>query len=129
MSKSPFDEISDGVRGKIPGFRALAFVGLDGNIEDLTIADPEFSTEALPEFAMLFRIAHRTSEDTRTGELSEMTWKSDRSIVVMSRVSDDSFLILFGTDEVRTGQARYVLRNACRRLALGTQTPAGHGRT
>ena len=113
-----FDEVAESLRQKVAGFRALAFVGLDGNIEDISIADEDFSTEALPEFATLFRIAQRTSEDTATGELSEMSWKSDRTIVLMSRVSDDSFLILFGTDEVRIGLARYVLRHACRRLSL-----------
>ena len=97
---SLFDEVSETVREGIPGFRALALVSLDGGLTEHNIADPSLTPDILSEFATLIRIAHHTSEDTRSGELLETSWTADRSVVLARRVTADSFLILVGEPEL-----------------------------
>ena len=116
QATSFFYEVCRTVREEIPGFRALALVALDGGLREHDIADPSLTPDTLSEFATLLRIVHHTSEDTRTGELVETSWTADRSIVLARRVTSDSFLILVGEPELRTGFARYVLRRAAWQL-------------
>ena len=113
---SLFYEVSETVREEVPGFRALALVSLDGGLTEHDIADQSLPPDILSEFATLIRIAHHASEDTRNGELLETFWTADRSIVLARRVTADSFLILVGEPELRTGFARYVLRRAAWQL-------------
>jgi predicted regulator of Ras-like GTPase activity (Roadblock/LC7/MglB family) len=114
-------EVFSTIRDKVEGLRAVAIVRLDGDVEALETVDPDFDRGVLVEFAMLVRIALRTCEDAEGGGLSEMSWKLDRSIVLMSRVSSERFLILFGAGSVATGLARYTLRRAARRLAASEE--------
>lgn len=123
MSTLLFDDVFRQVR-EASGFRALALVRLDGRIEAVEVSDPEFDSEVLAEFATLLRIAYSTSEDTPEGGLSEMSWKSNRSTVLMSRVTADRFLVFFGTGATETGRVRYRLRREARRLSLKLEDPA-----
>lgn len=116
MTNPLFQDISDRVREKVRGVRALAVVSLDGIILDQVIGNPVVDAEALLEYATLLRIADRTSEDTRMGELTETLWIADRSLALTRRVSSDSFLVLIADPDVPTGQARYALKQAARRL-------------
>ena len=116
MTNPVFQEMSERVRDKVRGFRALAVVSLDGIILDQVVVHPVVDAEALSEYATLLRIADRTSQDTRMGELMETVWIADRSVALTRRVSSDSFLILVADPDVPTGQARYALKQAARRL-------------
>ena len=113
---SLFQEVCESVRQKLGGFRALALVSLDGRIVAEVVEDRTLDPETLLEYATLLRIAHRTSEDTRAGELSEICWTSEQGVVLMRRVSHDSFLTLVGGPGLRTGLGRYLLRRAAWRL-------------
>ncbi len=74
--------------------------------------DSTLDPETLSEFATILRIAQHTSEDTAAGQLSEMSWTADRSLVLARRVSGESFLILAGDPGLRVGFAWYLLRRA-----------------
>ena len=127
MSNALFREISERVRDKISGFRALALVSIDGGIVDQFAVDPSVDAEALAEYATLLRIADHTAEDTGTGELSETAWVADRTLVLTRRISPDNFLILVADPDTQTGQARYALRQAVWRLrpAVEEAEPTG----
>jgi predicted regulator of Ras-like GTPase activity (Roadblock/LC7/MglB family) len=118
MTASILEEASDRLRRKVSGFRALAMVSLDGSITDHVSADASVDSEMLEEFATLLRIAYRTSEDARAGELRETCWISDQCTVLTRRVSDDTFLIFVGAPQVLTGLARYVLKQAAWQLHI-----------
>ena len=111
-----FADLAGRVRDEVGAFRALAFVSLDGRIEESIIDDRVLDPESLSEFATLLRIAERTSEDAGTGGLEEMSWVADRSAVLTRRVSTDHYLILVLEPGVASAQARYVLRRAAWRL-------------
>lgn len=107
-----FAELAGRVREAVGAFRALALVSLDGSIEESIVDDRGLDPECLTEFATLLRIAERTSEDAGTGGLEELTWVADRSVVLSRRVSTQHYLILVLEPDVRSAQARYVLRRA-----------------
>ena len=110
---SPFhQEVFENVRNQLAGFRALALVGLDGEIGEHEIADSSVNSETLSEFATMLRIAEYTSESTAAGELTEMSWTADRWLVLARRVSEESFLILASEPGLQVGFARYLLRTA-----------------
>ena len=116
MTNPVFQEMSERVRDKVRGFRALAVVSLDGIILDQVVIHPVVDDEALSAYATLLRISDRTSQDTRMGELMETVWIADRSVALTRRVSSDSFLVLVSDPDVSTGLARYALKQAARRL-------------
>jgi predicted regulator of Ras-like GTPase activity (Roadblock/LC7/MglB family) len=118
MPTSRFEDVASAVHSKVDGSRALVLVGLDGAVECHKAANADFDSSQIAEFVTLLRIACRTADDAAAGPLSEMSWRSDQSVVLMSRVSSDRFLLLFGTGEVQTGLARYTLGRAARRLAV-----------
>lgn len=109
-------EVTERIEARIHGVRALALVNLDGSITEQVTTAPDVDPEILSEYVTLLRIAHRTSEDLRTGELLESSWASDRSIILTRRVSSEVFLILIGEPDISAGLARYVLRQTAARL-------------
>jgi predicted regulator of Ras-like GTPase activity (Roadblock/LC7/MglB family) len=116
MPRSILEEVSESFQSKIPGFRAIAMVNLDGSITDHVSVDPGVDNEMLAEFATLVRIADRTSEDAASGELFETSWISDQSTILTRRISEQSFLIFVGEPLLLTGLARYLLRQAAWQL-------------
>ena len=112
MASPLFQEVSESVRKQLKGFQALALVSLDGGVVEQLTADSTLNPDTLSEFATILRIAQHTSEDTAAGQLTEMSWTADRSLVLARRVAGESFLILAGEPELRLGFARYLLRRA-----------------
>ena len=112
MPNPLFQEVFESVRTQLAGFRALALVSLDGGVVEQVIADPVLNPDTLAEFATILRIAQHTSEDTAAGQLTEMSWTAERCLVLVRRVSGESFLILAGEPKLRGGFARYLLRRA-----------------
>jgi len=107
-----FQEVFDSVRTQLEGFRALALVSEDGGVIEKVFADSTLNPDTLFEFATILRIAQHTSEDTASGQLTEMSWTASRCLVLARRVSGGSFLILAGEPGLRVGFARYLLRRA-----------------
>ena len=102
----------------VEGVRALVIVGLDGQIEDKLILDQSVSGEVLSEYATLVRIAYHTSQDAGAGGLSETTWSSEEGTILSRHVDGERFLVLLGGPTLRTSLARYVLRQAAKRMRL-----------
>ena len=97
MASPLFQEVSESVRKQLKGFQALALVSLDGGVVEQLTADSTLNPDTLSEFATILRIAQHTSEDTAAGQLTEMSWTADRSLVLARRVAGESFLILAGS--------------------------------
>lgn len=75
--------------------------------------DPAPNTELLAaEFAMLLRIAGRTSEDTGIGGLIEHILVSDKGITIARHIATDKFLILVFDMQDQIGRARYEMKQA-----------------
>jgi predicted regulator of Ras-like GTPase activity (Roadblock/LC7/MglB family) len=101
---------------RVEGVRALVIVSLDGQIEDQLIVDQGVDAELLAEYATLVRIAYHTSEDAGSGALLETTWSSEAGTVLSRHVDGERFLVLIGGPSLRTSLARYVLRQAAKRM-------------
>ena len=87
-----------------------------GQIEDKLILDQSVSGEVLSEYATLVRIAYHTSRDAGSGGLSETTWSSEEGTILSRHVDGERFLVLLGGPTLRTSLARYVLRQAAKRM-------------
>jgi predicted regulator of Ras-like GTPase activity (Roadblock/LC7/MglB family) len=108
------------LRNKLDGARAILFVGPNGVVDQL-IADPGVDVDAIVgEYAMLLRIATRTSEDTGAGNLVEHVVVSDRSMVIARNISPDNFLIVLFRTNDQIGRARYELKQAAWELTRGS---------
>ncbi len=115
MATVQYRDLCKGLLRKIPGTRAVVFISLDGSVLDEVIASSSIDSHILAsEYATLFRIATRTSEDAGTGEAVEHIVGSDRFTIVARRIASDSILLVV-TESDQVGRARYELR----RVALG----------
>ena len=112
VPNSLFQEVFESVSTQLEGFRALAFVGLNGEIGEQVIADSTLNSDTLSEFATILRISQHICETTAAGQLTEMSWTADRWVVIARRVSAETFLILAGEPGLKVGFARYLLRGA-----------------
>jgi predicted regulator of Ras-like GTPase activity (Roadblock/LC7/MglB family) len=111
------ERASEGIAKRVGGLRALALVGLDGQVDEQFLPDPTVRPEHVSEFATLVRIAERTSHDANSLDLFETTWSSRGGTVLSCRVDAGRFLLLFGAPGLRTSLARYVLRQTARRMS------------
>ena len=109
-------DVSERIDARIRGFRALALVNLDGNISEYVTVVSNVNDDTFSEYVTLLRIAHRTSEDARTGKLLESSWITDQSTVLTRHVAADTFLIFIGDPGISTGLARYTLRQTAGQL-------------
>lgn len=99
------------------GVKAVVFVGPSGIIDSVK-ADSRVDLETVAgEYAMLLRIATRTSEDTGAGNLVEHMVVSDKSVVIARSISPDHFLIAVFQEQDPIGRARYELKKAARELS------------
>lgn len=115
MSTAQYRDLCEGFRKKIDGIRAVVLVSLDGSILDRVGDDgPIRAGDLASEYATLFRIASRTSQDAGTGEVIEHVVVSDRSTVVARKISPELILMVV-TDPDHIGRTRYELK----RIALG----------
>jgi predicted regulator of Ras-like GTPase activity (Roadblock/LC7/MglB family) len=111
-TENEFRTILDGLRKKIPDVQAVILAGPNGVVE-CVLADPELDLDTIAaEYATLFRIAGRTSQDTGTGNLVEHIVVAERSIVIARSVSPGEHLILLCRSQDQIGRARYELRHA-----------------
>jgi len=119
ISRPPLASLEDAsemLGERVEGVRALAIVDVDGRIDDQVVLDPTVGCDALAEFATLVRIADRISQDAGSQGLSETTWAAASGTVLSRRVDHGRFLLLVGGPALRTSLARYVLRQAARRM-------------
>jgi predicted regulator of Ras-like GTPase activity (Roadblock/LC7/MglB family) len=113
LSETRFREVISQLRTNVAGTKAIVLIGPDGVIlEHLTI-DPAFDMEAFTsEYAMLLRIAHRTSEDTGSGSLTEHIAISERTMTIARCFASEFYLILVSNIQDQIGRARYELKRA-----------------
>jgi predicted regulator of Ras-like GTPase activity (Roadblock/LC7/MglB family) len=106
------------LRKKIDDTLAVVLAGPDGLVDYLAV-DPTLSIETVAsEYAMLLRIAHRTSHDAQAGNLLEHIVVSERFIMVARTVAPEHFLILFCRRPDQIGRARYEVKQAAREIQI-----------
>lgn len=106
------------LRNRINDTQAVVLVGPDGVVDHI-LADPSLNIESVvAEYAMLLRIAGRTSEDTGGGKLVEQIVVSERSVVIARSVSPQYFLILLCRTQDQIGRARYEIKQAAREIQI-----------
>ena len=107
-----FRSVLETLRQTVSDVEAVIIIGPDG-VVDYVLTDPSLKIETIAnEYAMLLRIAARTSEDAGAGDLVEQIVVSDKSIMIARRVSPEYFLILLSRAQDQIGRARFELRNA-----------------
>ena len=112
MPSTRFREVIHQLRSNVAGTRAIVLIGPDGMLDHLAV-DPTFDLEGFAsEYAMLLRIARRTSEDTGSGYLTEHVSVSDHSITVARCFASDYYLVLVSDVQDQIGRARYELKRA-----------------
>lgn len=113
MTETRFREAVDQLRGNVQSAKAVVLIGPDGIMLDHTSFDPSFDAEAFSaEYAMLLRIAERTSDDTGSGSISEHIMTSERAIMISRRFASNHYLVLLADANDQIGRARYELRRA-----------------
>jgi len=91
----------------------IAIVGMDGIIVEEKKRDSQMDLQMLgAEFSGLFKSAGKLSESVEYGEVSELMSSTDRSIVILRRVTAEYFLMLIIRHDGNLGKARFVLRRA-----------------
>jgi predicted regulator of Ras-like GTPase activity (Roadblock/LC7/MglB family) len=106
-----YRDVLNNLPRKIPGMQAVILAGAHKVVDSVCVdASLDLDTIAA-EYATLFRIAGRTSEDTRAGNLVEQIVVSERSTMIARNVSPEEFLILVCRSD-QIGRARYELRHA-----------------
>jgi predicted regulator of Ras-like GTPase activity (Roadblock/LC7/MglB family) len=107
-----FRSVLETLRQTVSDVEAVIIIGPDG-VVDYVLTDSSLKIETIAnEYAMLLRIAARTSEDAGAGDLVEQIVVSDKSIMIARRVSPEYFLILLSRAQDQIGRARFELRNA-----------------
>jgi predicted regulator of Ras-like GTPase activity (Roadblock/LC7/MglB family) len=110
--QAKFRDVLEALRKKVSEVQAIVIVGPDG-VVDHVLSDSSLKIETIAnEYAMLLRIAARTSEDAGAGNLVEQIVVSDKSIMVARRVSPQHFLILLARAQDQIGRARFELKQA-----------------
>lgn len=119
MPRAPYRDVFERIRSNTPGMRAVAVVGLDGAVVGQLVSDPTLNLESLSaEYATLFRIAWRTSEDTGAGEVFEFVLVADKSTIIAQKISSESYLILIIDAAAQLGRARYELKKGAWTLQM-----------
>jgi predicted regulator of Ras-like GTPase activity (Roadblock/LC7/MglB family) len=115
--ETKFREITNQLRNNVSGTKAILLIGPDGVMLEHLAIDPRFDVEAFAaEYAMLLRIAKRTSEDTGAGGLNEFISVCDRSVIVAYSFASEFYLVLVSNDRSQIGRARYELKRAASSL-------------
>ena len=110
--QAKFRDVLEALRKKVSEVQAIVIVGPDG-VVDHVLSDSSLKIETIAnEYAMLLRIAARTSEDAGAGNLVEQVVVSDKSIMIARRVSPQHFLILLARALDQIGRARFELKKA-----------------
>ena len=105
-------DVLDRLRHRIPATQAVILVGPDRTIDSI-LEDTSLDLATLAqEYATLFRIAERTSEDTGAGILTEHILVSQKSVMIARSVSQNHFLIVLFRSKDQVGRARYELKQA-----------------
>lgn len=112
LVQNEFRDIVDKLRERVSNIQAVILAGPD-EVVDCLLVDPSLDLDTIAaEYATLFRIATRTSQDTGAGNLLEQIVVSDKSIMIARSVSPHEFLILLCRTQDQIGRARYELRHA-----------------
>jgi predicted regulator of Ras-like GTPase activity (Roadblock/LC7/MglB family) len=117
--ESTAEQLFDSLRTKIPDLKATLLISAAGGVGVHAASGFEFDgANFATEYAMLFRIARRTAEDTAMGSPLEQILISDKAIVVARRVGvDDVVLFVCGPDE-QLGRLRYETRRVAENLVV-----------
>lgn len=117
LAQTKIRDILEKLRTKVSEIQAILMVGPDGLVDHILV-DPALDIETIAgEYATLLRIAGRTSEDTRAGNLVEHIVVSDKSIVIARSVAPQHFVILLSRMQDQIGRARYELKQAAREVS------------
>ncbi|MEK6683085.1 MAG: hypothetical protein AABY46_00310 [Nitrospirota bacterium] len=91
----------------------IAIVGMDGIVVEEQKRDSRIDLQVIgAEFGGLFKSAGMLSESVEFGAVSELMTITDRSVVMLRRVTAEYFLILVIRPDGNLGKARFLLRRA-----------------
>jgi len=117
MPDPKFREAVRSLRSGITGIKAVILIGPDGVALDYLSWDPDFDVGTFAsEYAMLLRIAGRTSKDTGSGELHEHISLCERNIAIARCFLNGFCLVLIADVHAQVGKARYELKVAVRQI-------------
>ena len=113
MIKEAFQDITT----RIEGCQAIALVGMDGIlIETLPIEDDVNLDLLAAEYAAVIKGARDAQRECGDGELQELVFTSDRSLVLSRCLNGEYFLILALGRDGNLGRARFEMRRAGTRI-------------
>jgi len=112
-TETRFREVMGQLRSSVTGTKAIVLIGPDGVILEHLAVDPSFDMDTFTsEYGTLLRIAHRTSEDTGSGNLTEHIAVTDQTVTISRCFASEFFLILVSSLQDQIGRARYELKRA-----------------
>lgn len=117
--ESTAEQLFNSLQGKIPDLKATLLVSAAGKVAVHAAKGFDFNAEHFAaEYAMLFRIARRTAEDTAMGSPLEHILISDKAIVIARRVGADDVVLFVCGPEEQLGRLRYETRRVAENLVV-----------
>lgn len=113
MIKQTFQEITT----RLDGCQAIALVGMDGIlIETLPVEDDVNLDLLAAEYAAVVKGARDAQKECGDGDLQELMFTSDRSVVLSRCLNGEYFLILSLHRDGNLGKARFEMKKAGGRI-------------
>jgi predicted regulator of Ras-like GTPase activity (Roadblock/LC7/MglB family) len=117
--KATVELLFNSVRNAVPEVRAVIFINAAGEAESMALPDFQFDAESFAaEYAALFRIAHRTAEDTAMGDAFEQILVSSKGILLARRFGSTDVAVFVCDPDLQLGRLRYEIRRLAEHSAV-----------
>ena len=91
--------------------QGIALVGMDGIVVEERKRDPTLDLQSLGvEYCTILKIADKSMSSMDLGNSEELSVLTGKAVVVIRRIHEEYFLILFIRKDGNFGKGRYLLR-------------------
>ncbi|MEE9227211.1 MAG: hypothetical protein V3U66_05705 [Acidobacteriota bacterium] len=113
MIRETFEEITS----RLDGCKVIALVGMDGIlIDQLPLEDRTNIDQLAAEYAAVVKGARDAQKECGEGNLEELMFLSERSIVISHCLNRDYFFFLALRPDGNLGRARFEMKKGSQRL-------------
>ena len=113
----PFSDILKEVVNGTDGSLGALIVGLDGiPVEEYTIGSEMDIQSMTVEYSSLIKEIEKGSQTLQLGSTNEVTVLAEKAMVMLRRLNDEYFIVLFMRPDGNFGKGRFLLRMSVPKL-------------